>query len=51
MFGSDFTSWFVLMTLINFDINMSNFNRNQEETERQKRIEKKLDKLLEMLNN
>ena len=44
-------SWFALMTLINFQLNMDNHTRNEEEVERQKRIEQKIDKLLEMLQN
>ena len=52
MFGNNgVSSWFALMTLINFELNTSNLKRNEEETARQKRIEAKLDKLLEMLQN
>lgn len=50
MFG-DKTEWFAMMTMINFKLNMDNHSRNQEEVERQKRIESKLDKLLEKLDN
>ena len=50
MFG-DYTDWFAMMTMINFKLNMENHSRNEEEVERQKRIENKLDKLLEMLGN
>ena len=44
-------TWFALMSLINFQLNTANHERNIEETERQKRIEQKLDKLLEMLED
>lgn len=47
----DYTSWFEMMTMINFQLNIDNHTRNEEEVERQKRIENKLDKLLELFNN
>lgn len=37
--------------LFNTDIGLSNIEKNTEAAERAKRIEQKLDKLLEMLNN
>ena len=49
--GNSISSWFALMTMINFQLNMDNHKRNEEEVARQKRIEEKLDKLLEMLQD
>ena len=49
MFNNE--DWFALMAMINFTLNISNQKKNEQEIERQKRIETKLDKLLEMLQN
>ena len=49
MFSNE--EWFALMTMINFQLNMDNYERNKQEIERQKRIEGKLDELLEILQN
>lgn len=42
---------FLLLTLMNTDIGISNVGKNQEQEERQERIEKKLDELLKWIQS
>lgn len=51
MNGNDYTWWFAVVSLFNTSIGLSNVERNTEQEERQMRIEKKLDKILEIINN
>lgn len=51
MNNNDFTWFFIVMTLFNSNLGISNLGKNEEQEERQKRIEQKLDKLLEILDN
>lgn len=50
MNNNDYTFWFVFMALFNTTIGFSNLEKNTEQYERQKRIEQKLDKLLELMD-
>lgn len=43
--------WFALTTLFNTSIGLSNMQKNSEQELRQNRIEEKIDKILEILNN
>ena len=49
--NSDFNMWFAIVALCNTSIGLSNIERNLEQEERQKRIESKLDKIMDNLNN
>lgn len=48
--NNDYTFWFAFMSLFNTSLGLTNVEKNTEQYERQKRIEEKLDKLLEMIN-
>lgn len=47
----DFNWWFAMVALFNTSIGLSNIEKNTIEEERQKRIENKLDELLEILKH
>lgn len=51
MDNMNFNYWFALVALFNTTLGLSNIEKNTEQEERQKRIEDKLDKLLEILKN
>lgn len=51
MNNTDFNWWFAMVALFNTSLGLSNMEKNTEQQERQKRIESKLDKILEMLDN
>ena len=51
MNNNDFTMFFIIMSLINFSIGISKSEKNDIESVRQERIETKLDKILELLDN
>ena len=48
---NDYTFWFAFMSVFNTHLVLTNIEKNTEQYERQIRIEKKLDKLLEMMKN
>ena len=50
MNNTDFTNYFILMSLINFSIGISNIEKNDSQEQRQIRIEEKIDKLLEIID-
>lgn len=49
--NNDFNWWFAMLALCNTSLGLSNIEKNTEQEERQKRIENKLDRILEMLRN
>lgn len=49
MNNNDYTLFFAFMSLFNTNLGLSNLDKNTEQEERQKRIEQKLDKLLELI--
>lgn len=49
--NNDFNWWFAMLALCNTSLGLSNIEKNTEQEERQKRIENKLDRILEMLQN
>lgn len=49
--NNDMNWWFAMATLCNTTIGLSNMERNVQQEEKQKQIEQKLDKILEILNN
>lgn len=49
--NNDFNWWFAMMALCNTSIGLSNMEKNTEQEERQIRIENKIDKILEILND
>ena len=51
MKNNEFMFWFAIVSLFNTNLGLSNFDKNAEAEERQKRIEMKLDKILEMMEN
>ena len=51
MGDNDYAWWFAMASLINTTIGLSNVERNKDQEERQERIESKVDKILEILNN
>ena len=51
MGNNDFTWFFILMSLFNTNLGMSNLEKNEEQYLRQIRIEEKLDKLLNILGD
>lgn len=51
MNGNDYAWWFAVISLFNTSIGLSNVERNTEQEERQIRIEKKLDEILEIIRN
>ncbi|MGN1327373.1 MAG: hypothetical protein ACI4VQ_04815 [Clostridia bacterium] len=51
MNGNDYAWWFAVVSLFNTSLGLSNVEKNTEQEERQKRIEQKLDEILEMLRN
>ena len=50
MNNQDYTFWFAMMSLFNTNLSLSNLDRNNEQYERVKRVEQKLDKLLELMD-
>jgi hypothetical protein len=51
MNNNDYTWWFAMLGISSLSIGLSNTSKNDEQVATQKRIEEKLDKLLEMINN
>ena len=51
MNNNNFTMFFITMSLINFSIGMSNMEKNNMQEQRQKEIENKINKILELLEN
>lgn len=51
MNDNDFTWFFIVMTLFNSSLGISNVTKNEEQENRQIRIESKLDRLLELMDN
>lgn len=51
MGSNDYTLFFMFMSLFNTNLGLTNIEKNNEQYERQIRIEQKLDKLLEMLGD
>lgn len=49
--NNDYTWFFIFMSLFNTNIGMSNVEKNNAQYDRQKRIEEKIDKILELLQN
>ena len=49
--GNDFNSWFAMVATFNTSLGLTNMNKNQQQEETQKRIEQKIDKILEILSN
>jgi hypothetical protein len=49
--NNDYVWWFAMLGICSTSIGLSNASKNEEQVETQKRIEQKLDKLLEMMNN
>ena len=47
--NNDFTWWFIVMSLINTNLGVSNVEKNNLQEQRQKNIELKLDKILNIL--
>jgi hypothetical protein len=51
MGNNDYTWWFAMLGISSLSIGLSNTSKNDEQVETQRRIEQKLDKLLEMMNS
>lgn len=51
MSNNDFNLWFAIVALFNTSLGLSNIEKNTEQENRQKRIEEKIDKILEMLED
>lgn len=51
MNNTDFTLFFIFMALFNTNLGLSNIDKNNAQYKRQERIEEKLDKILELLND
>ena len=51
MGNSNFTWFFIFMSLFNTNLGMTNVEKNNEQYERQIRIEKKIDKLINLLED
>lgn len=51
MGNSDFTWFFIFMSLFNTSLGMANVEKNDEQYERQIRIEEKLDELIKLLKD
>jgi len=51
MGNNDFTWFFIFMSLFNTNLGMTNVEKNNEQYERQIRIEEKLDKLINFLED
>ena len=51
MGNSDYTWYFLFMSLFNTNIGLTNMEKNNEQYERQIRIEQKLDKLINLLGD
>lgn len=49
MNNNDFTWFFIIMSLFNTDLGLTNVEKNNEQYNTIKRIEEKLDKLLKIL--
>lgn len=49
--NDDFNWWFAMIALCNTTLGLSNINKNTEQEQRQDRIDKKLDQVLEILKN
>ena len=51
MGNNDFTWFFIFMSLFNTNLGLTNIEKNTEQYERQIRIEQKLDKLINLLED
>lgn len=51
MGNNDFTWFFIFMSLFNTSLGMTNVEKNDEQYERQIRIEEKLDELIKLLKD
>ena len=51
MNDKDLNWWFAMIATFNTSLGLTNINKNTEQETRQVRIEQKLDKIMEMLNN
>lgn len=51
MGNNDYTWFFIFMSLFNTNLGMTNVEKNDEQYERQIRIEEKLDKLINLLED
>lgn len=51
MGNTDYTWFFIFMSLFNTNLGMTNVEKNNEQYERQIRIEEKLDKLINFLED
>ena len=49
--NNNYTWFFILMSLFNTNMGISNVSKNNEQVKKQKEIENKLDKILDMLND
>lgn len=49
MGNNDFTWFFIFMSLFNTNLGINNLEKNEEQYNRQVRIEEKLDKILKIL--
>lgn len=49
MGGNDYTWWFIVMSLFNTNLGLSNIEKNTSQEERQRIIDQKLDKIINML--
>lgn len=47
----DYTWFFIFVALFNTNLGLSNIEKNNNQQKTQKRIENKLDKILELLND
>ena len=50
MGNNDYTWFFIIMSLFNTNLGMTNVEKNKEQYIAQKRIEQKIDKILEILS-
>lgn len=51
MNNNDYTWFFIIMSLFNSSLGISNVSKNEEQEAREIRIEEKLDKILEMMSS
>lgn len=51
MGNNDWTFFFVFMSLFNTSLGLSNIDKNTEQEKKQDRIEKKLDKIISLLED
>lgn len=49
--NNDFNWWFAMVATFNTSLGLTNMEKNTEQETRQKRIENKLDRILEILEN